>query len=34
MDKVPEIDRLLKEFAPGELWYLFGEEKLLEGQPA
>jgi predicted ATPase len=34
MAKVPDIDRLLKEFALGELWYLLGEEKLLEGQPA
>jgi predicted ATPase len=34
MTKVPDIDRLLKEFALGELWYLLGEEKLFEGQPA
>ena len=30
----PDIDKLLKEFAVGELWYLLGEEKLLEGKPA
>lgn len=34
MTKVPDLDRLLKEFALGELWYLLGEEKLFEGQPA
>jgi predicted ATPase len=34
MTQVPDIDRLLKEFALGELWYLLGEEKLFEGQPA
>jgi predicted ATPase len=34
MTKVPDIDRLLKEFDLGELWYLLGEEKLFEGQPA
>jgi predicted ATPase len=34
MAKVPDIDRLLKEFAVGELWYLLGEEKLFEEQPA
>jgi predicted ATPase len=34
MTKVPDIDRLLKEFALGELWYLLGEEKLFEEQPA
>src|SRR5207302_4119839 len=34
MTQVPDIDRLLKEFALGELWYLLGEEKLVEGQPA
>jgi predicted ATPase len=28
MDQMPDIDRLTKEFAPGELWYLFGEEGL------
>jgi predicted ATPase len=31
MDKVPDIDRLQKEFAPGELWYLYGEEQLVKG---
>jgi predicted ATPase len=30
MDKVADLDRLLKEFAPGELWYLMGEEKIAE----
>jgi predicted ATPase len=34
MTDVPDIDRLLKEFAVGELWYLLGEEKLFEGQTA
>jgi predicted ATPase len=34
MTKVPDIDRLLKEFALGELWYLLGEEKLFEEQSA
>lgn len=34
MTKIPDIDRLLKEFALGELWYLLGEEKLFERQPA
>jgi len=34
MSAVPNIDNLQREFAPGELWYLFGEEKLVEGQPA
>jgi predicted ATP-dependent endonuclease of OLD family len=34
MTKVPDIDRLLKEFALGELWYLLGEEKLFKEQPA
>jgi predicted ATPase len=31
MDELPDIDRLSKEFAPGELWYLFGEEELVKG---
>lgn len=31
MDQLPDIDRLTKEFAPGELWYLFGEEELVKG---
>jgi predicted ATPase len=30
MDKVPDLDKLLKEFAPGELWYLMGEEKIVQ----
>ncbi len=34
MTQIPDIDKLLKEFALGELWYLLGEEKLLEGQIA
>ena len=34
MTKVPDIDRLLKEFALGELWYLLGEEKLFQEQSA
>ncbi|MHB1422684.1 MAG: AAA family ATPase [Gemmataceae bacterium] len=34
MTQVPDIDRLLKEFALGELWYLLGEEKMFEEQPA
>jgi predicted ATPase len=34
MSKVPNIEALQKEFAPGELWYLLGEEKLVEAQPA
>jgi predicted ATPase len=33
MIEVPDIDRLTKEFALGELWYLLGEEKLFESQP-
>jgi predicted ATPase len=33
MNKVPDIDRLQKEYAPGELWYLFGEEDLIKGLP-
>ena len=32
MTKAPDIDKLLKEFVLGELWYLLGEEKLLQGQ--
>jgi predicted ATPase len=31
MDKVPNIDNRMREFATGELWYLLGEEKLVEG---
>jgi predicted ATPase len=32
MDKLPNIARLRGEFAPGELWYLFGEEDLVKGK--
>jgi predicted ATPase len=31
MKNIPDIDRLMKEFALGELWYLLGEEKLFAG---
>ena len=31
MDKIPNIERLSKDFAPGELWYLYGEEDLVTG---
>lgn len=31
MDDLPDIQRLTKEFALGELWYLFGEEALSRG---
>ena len=34
MASIPDADRLLKEFALGELWYLLGEEKLFQEQPA
>jgi predicted ATPase len=34
MTKVADIDRLLNEFALGELWYMLGEERLFEEQPA
>jgi predicted ATPase len=34
MTKVPDIDKLLQEFAVGELWYLLGEDALLKEQPA
>lgn len=34
MESIPDVDRLLKEFALGELWYLLGEEKLFEEQHA
>ncbi len=33
MTKIPDIDRLMKEFALGELWYLLGEEKLFAESP-
>ncbi len=32
MHKVPQFEKLRKEFAPGEVWYLFGEEELVKGQ--
>ena len=32
LSRVPNIDRLAKEFGLGELWYLLGEEKLFEGK--
>jgi len=31
LTKVPDIDRLLKEFAVGELWFLLEEEALVKG---
>ncbi len=31
MAKVPDIDKMLKEFGTGELWYSLGEEGLLKG---
>jgi len=31
MDAMPEIETLSKEFSSGELWYLFGEDKLAPG---
>jgi predicted ATPase len=34
MTEALDIDRLLKEFALGELWYLLGEEKLFQEQAA
>jgi predicted ATPase len=34
MHTLPNISNLLKEFATGELWYLFGEEELLKGAQA
>ena len=34
MDQIPNIERLHKEYAPGELWYLFGEDELIKGRPA
>ncbi|HYT93174.1 MAG TPA: AAA family ATPase [Gemmataceae bacterium] len=34
MTEVSNIKTLLEEFAPGELWYLLGEEALLKEQPA
>jgi predicted ATPase len=34
MDQIPNIERLHKEYAAGEMWYLFGEEELVKGQSA
>jgi predicted ATPase len=34
MDKIQNFDRWPKEFGPGELWSLFGEEELVKGPPA
>ena len=34
MNQIPNIERLRKEYAAGELWYLFGEEELVKGQSA
>ena len=31
MDKIPDIDRLQKDFATGELWHMLGEKQLVEG---
>jgi predicted ATP-dependent endonuclease of OLD family len=31
MDKIPDIDRLQSEFAPGEMWYMLGEDELVKG---
>jgi predicted ATPase len=31
MNKVPNIDKFINDFATGELWYLLGEEKLVQG---
>ncbi len=32
MEQAPNIDKLLHEFAIGELWYLLGEEGILKGE--
>lgn len=32
MSAVPDVDKLLEEFAAGELWYLLGERALVEGK--
>lgn len=32
MSAVPDVDKLLEEFAAGELWYLLGEKALVEGK--
>ncbi|MCI0377261.1 MAG: ATP-binding protein [Gemmataceae bacterium] len=34
MIELPNIENLQKEFAPGEIWYLFGEEDLVKGATA
>jgi predicted ATPase len=34
MHELPNIEKLHSQYAPGELWYLFGEEELVKGQPA
>ena len=34
MVSIPDAERLFKEFGLGELWYLLGEEKLFQEQPA
>ncbi len=31
MTDIPNLQQLLQEFAPGELWYLLGEEKMAKG---
>lgn len=31
LSKLPKFEELRKEFAPGEMWYLFGEEDLIKG---
>jgi predicted ATPase len=32
MNSIPGIERLEKDFGPGELWHLFGEEELVAGK--
>ncbi|HEY8379875.1 MAG TPA: ATP-binding protein [Nannocystis sp.] len=32
MDQVPDVHELLTEFGAGELWYLLGEQALVEGK--
>ena len=34
MHELPNVERLHSQYAPGELWYLFGEEELINGNPA
>jgi predicted ATPase len=31
MHELPNIENLHRQYAPGELWYLFGEEELIKG---